>query len=121
MFAPTLSLNRSVTDRFSVGLFSQAKIRYYLYMKDLGDRVAENYEGPWALQFRSLEVYGDLAFDLSKSIRLTGRYRITQLLHNDPNLINRTIFSPAKPEMPPPPDFQFYNPVKLELAISYSW
>lgn len=121
LFAPTVGVQRSMTKRLSLGLLSQVKFRFHLYMKDAGNRVEENYRGPWGIQFRSLNFFGNVTFKLNDNFRIVGRYRFAQLLHNDPNLMNRLIFSPANPDVPPPPRFQFFNPVRLEVAFSYQW
>lgn len=105
----------------SIGLLSRIKFRYHLYTEDDDNRIRSNSQNPWGLQLRSLGIFGEVNFSVANNLQIISRYRAAQLLHNDPNLINTVLFSSTDPSNPPPSKFQFFNPIRLEIAFAYKW
>lgn len=119
MLAPLIGVNVSAVSRVRVGVLIQSKFRYHL--KASNKTVIQTpFTGPWSFQFRAIEAYLSTSYFIGNKMDVSMRYRISQLLRNDRNLLNILTHPPVN-AISPVADFEFFNPVKLELAFSYSW
>lgn len=119
LFAPTLSFDYSLFQKLQLGVAAQSTFRYHLHSRPFpgGDKYVI-YGGPWRVRLNALEFYTTIAYQLTPRTQISARYRVAQLLHNDPNLINNITY-PAYSSIPRPPDFEWFNLLKFELAVSY--
>lgn len=117
MLAPSFSLRHKVTKRVYLGGSVQSRFRYHLKTSFRGE-TKEYFGGAWNTQLRSVEGYIDLSYLIGDRLAFTGRYRAIQYHRNDTNLINRYTNRPTIGD-PPPPKYEWFNPVKLVVGLSY--